>query len=161
MFCLAFYFCLCLRGRYFKEYQEGADNVDVYSFLVRLNRDHPFHDIAGDGTYVSPLNFYLEADKHPFPPLEYVSGEGPKGKAIYVIHKSYDRTLIERLRLQIIYYGPSTSVVVAVPSDEGVSGISRIDAGRVRRELTISPPRLPTVISTTRLSSASRVMRVE
>lgn len=121
MFCLAFYFCLCLRGRYFKEYQAGADTVDVYSFLVRLNRDHPFHDIAGDGTYASPLNFYLEADKHPFPPLEYVSGDGPKGKAIYVVDKSYDRTLIERLRLQIIYCGPSTNEVVAVQSDEGVT----------------------------------------
>ena len=121
MFCLAFYFCLCLRGRYFKEYQAGADTVDVYSFLVRLNRDHPFHDIVGDRTYVSPLNFYLEADKHPFPPVEYVSGDGPKGKAIYVVDKSYDRTLIERLRLQIIYCAHQTNEVVAVQSDEGVT----------------------------------------
>ena len=39
-------------------------------------------------------------------------------------------------------------------------GISRIEA-RLRPKRTIFPPRLPTVISTTRLSSSSRVMRVE
>ena len=39
-------------------------------------------------------------------------------------------------------------------------GMSRLEA-RLRPKRTIFPPRLPAVISTTRLSSSSRVMRVE
>jgi hypothetical protein len=116
--CLAFYFLLCLRLTYFKEYQYDADVKDVYSVLAKLNHDYGVTDVAANGFYISPLNFYrLLSKRETFPEFPAFSGDPPKDKSIYVLQASYYANFIEKQHLVVVYRGNSTDVVVAVRPD--------------------------------------------
>jgi len=114
--CMACYFLLCLRVRYFKEYEWDADVKDVYFVLAGLNKKYGATDVAVDGIYLSSLNFYrVVSKKESFPEFQYVPPHRfPSGKSIYVLHDPFDRDVIEREGLAVIYRGQSTEVVVAV-----------------------------------------------
>lgn len=116
--CLACYFVLCLRLNYFKEYEYDRDVKDVYSVLARLNHTYGVADVATNGVYASPLNFYRVASgKESFPDFKAVSGEFPPGKAMYVMDGPFDKKFIEREGLVVIYRGKTTAVVIAVRPD--------------------------------------------
>jgi hypothetical protein len=114
--CLAFYFLLCLRMNYFKEYEYDADVKDVYQVLARLNHAYGVSDVAIDGLYVSSMNFYrIVSTKESFPEFKYLPAEEmPSGKSVYVLHGPYEKQFIDKEGLTIIYRGEMTDVVVAV-----------------------------------------------
>jgi hypothetical protein len=114
--CLACYFLLCLRWHYFREYEYDADVKDVYSVLARLNHTYGVADVAVDGVYVAPLNFYrILSKRETFPEFPYTpSHQLPSGRSIYVVDEPDEHELIQKGRLAVIYRGKSTEVVVAV-----------------------------------------------
>jgi len=117
-FCLAFYFLLCLRLNYFKEYEYDRDVKDVYSVLARLNHEYGVTDVAASGVYASPLNFYRVASgRETFPEFKATVGEFPVGKSVYVMHGVFERPFIDREGLAVVYRGRSGEVVVAVRPD--------------------------------------------
>jgi hypothetical protein len=119
--CLAFYFVLCLRVTYFKEYQWDADVKDVYSVLARLNHTYGVTDVATNGFYAGPLNFYRALSKREtFPEFTAINGEPPTGKSVYVLPESYYQPFIKKANLVVVYRGNSTDVVVAVTPNEPV-----------------------------------------
>jgi hypothetical protein len=115
LICLAFYFLLCLRLTYFKEYQYDADVKDVYSVLARLNHTYGVTDVATNGFYAGPLNFYRVLSKREtFPEFTAIIGDPPCGKSVYVLPESYYQPFIKKANLVLVYRGKSTDVVVAV-----------------------------------------------
>lgn len=121
--CLAFYFVLCLRLTYFKEYQFGADVKDVYSVLAKLNHTYGVTDVAANGFYVDPLNFYrILSKREAFPEFSAFSGDPATDKSIYVLQASYYRPFIEKENLVVVYRGNSTDVVVAVKRGGAIPG---------------------------------------
>jgi hypothetical protein len=121
--CLAFYFFLCLRLTYFKEYQFGADVKDVYSVLAKLNHTYGVTDVAANGFYVDPLNFYrILSKREAFPEFSAFSGDPATDKSIYVLQASYYRPFIEKENLVVVYRGNSTDVVVAVKRGGAIPG---------------------------------------
>jgi hypothetical protein len=113
-FTLAFYFVLCLRLTYFKEWEWCANVKDVYPVLAQYNHQDGVTEIGTDWWYGPPLNFYrlasgLETIEEIKAPLEPVPG-----KKVYVLHGIFDRKFIDQERLTIVYRGASTDIVVAV-----------------------------------------------
>jgi hypothetical protein len=114
--CLAFYFVLCLRLTYFKEYEYDRDVKDVYRVLARLNHTYGVTEVTSTGVYASALNFYRVASaKETFTEFKATVGGFPVGKSLYVMHGPFERPFIEREKLVIIYRGKSGEVVVTVP----------------------------------------------
>jgi hypothetical protein len=111
--CLACYFLLCMRLTYFKEYEWDADVKDVYAVLERLNHSYGVADIAANGFFVSPLNFYRLLDKNTTLPEFVASAPEPSGKPVYVL-REYQWDVLRRENLVVIYRGKSTDVVIAV-----------------------------------------------
>jgi hypothetical protein len=116
-FCVAFYFLLCLRLTYFKEYEWNADVKDVYSVLARLNHSYGVTDVGiTNPLYLDSLNFYRVLSKREtFPAFAGTLPDLPVTKPVYVLHGGHEGPFIEKGRLVIVYRGKSTEVVVAVP----------------------------------------------
>jgi hypothetical protein len=113
--CLGFYFLLCLRGTYFKEYEYDRDVKEVYAVLAGLNHRYGVTEVSTSGVYASPLNFYRVASgKETLEEFKPTVGEFPVGKPVYVMHGPFEKPFIEREGLAIIYRGRSGEVVVAV-----------------------------------------------
>lgn len=121
LLCLAAHCLLCLRYTYFREYEWDADLKEVYRVIERLNRTYGVQDFRSDGLYRSPLNFYRAISRtDKFPPLPGYPGMVPSGKAVYILHGSYFRDFIEEQKLQVVYRGKISKVVVAVAPDSPV-----------------------------------------
>ena len=121
LLCLAAHYLLCLRYTYFGEYEKAADLKEVYGVIERLNRTYGIQEFTADGAYASPLNFYRAISKiDKFPPLPGYPGMVPAGKEVYILHESYYRDFIEKHKLQVVYRGKTSKVVVAVPPDSPV-----------------------------------------
>jgi hypothetical protein len=119
--CLAAHYLLCLRYTYFGEYENAADLKEVYGVIERLNRTYGIQDFTADGAYRSPLNFYRAISRtDKFPPLPGYPGMVPSGKAVYILHGSYFRDFIKEQKLQVVYRGKISKVVVAVAPDSPV-----------------------------------------
>lgn len=113
---VACYFLLCLRWHYFREYEYDADAKDVYSVLARLNRSYGAADVAVDGGFVAPLNFYrVLSKKESFPEFVYMpTHQLPAGKSIYVLDEPFEHDFMQKQGLVVVYRGKTTDVVVAV-----------------------------------------------
>ena len=119
--CLAAHYLLCLRYTYFGEYENAADLKEVYGVIERLNRTYGIQDFTADGAYLSPLNFYRAVSKtDKFSPLSGYPGMVPSGKAVYILHGSYFRDFSEEQKLQVVYCGKISKVVVAIAPDSPV-----------------------------------------
>ncbi len=120
LICLAAHCLLCLRYTYFREYEWDADVKDVHRVIERMERTYGVHDIASDGLYTSPLNFYrVIAETGRLAPLPAYPGMVPAGRAVYILNAWYGgyRTFLCQSRLVVVYRGRRTGVVVAVPPD--------------------------------------------
>jgi hypothetical protein len=121
LFCVAFYFLLCLRVSYFEEYQWDADVKDVYSVLAGLNHASGVTDVAVSDLYHAPLNFYrVVSGRETFPEFTLIADElhPASGKAVYVLAATYHQPFIDAETLRVIYHGKSTDVIVAVRPDD-------------------------------------------
>ncbi len=133
LMCMAFYFVLCLRIEYFKEYEYDRDVKDVYTVLARLNHTYGVSDLVASGVYSSSLNFYRVASgKESFGEIRAVAGEFPSGRAMYVVDGPFDRKFIDREGLVVIYVGAWTAVVVAIRPDGPIPPV-RIDRDVILR----------------------------
>jgi len=115
LICLSCYFLLCLRLTYFREYEWDADLKDVYSVLARLNHTYGVGDVAMNGLYLSSLNYYrVSSKRETFADFTLALPDGPASKSIYVLHGLYERGVLDKEKLAVVYHGKSTDVVVAV-----------------------------------------------
>jgi hypothetical protein len=114
LFITGLYFVFCLRLTYFQEWKWDADVRAAYEVLARYNRTHGVRDIATSWQYVAPLNFYRRV----------FGGESmgeitsvtpyPLDRQVYVLHGGFDQPFIAEQRLQIVYRGENSEVLIAI-----------------------------------------------
>jgi hypothetical protein len=154
-FCLAFYFILCLRLSYFREYERNADVKDVYAELARLNHAYGVTDVDVTALYVTALNYYrVLSQRETFPKFELEVPELSAGRSLYVMSTLEGGHFIDQQHLVIIYRGRSSDVVIAVDPNGPIPS-SAVQLPIIRRYPAVarldlfSPPTTPN-FSTTR-----------
>jgi hypothetical protein len=111
---MAAYFLMCLRLRYFKEWEWNAEVKQVYSVLGCLNRNHEIKDLAATWLYVAPLNFYrLASGRESIAEIKDIRPL-PAGKDAYVLLVPWDEKFIQANHLKVIRYWRWTEVAIAV-----------------------------------------------
>src|SRR5205823_12614399 len=126
LYTLSFYYLLCMRLHYFKEWDWDADLHEVYPVLAWYNHTYGVTDFASNWQYGAALNFYrLQSGRETMQeissPIELHSGHD-----IYVLNYPFDEGFLKKQRLRIVYHGRTTDAVVAVR--EGVeTGADRVN----------------------------------
>lgn len=127
LYVMSFYFVLCLRLNYFKEWDWDADVNKIYPVLAWYNHTYGVRDVASNWMYGASLNFYrVQSGGESFGEIESPI-QLPTGRSLYVLYYSRDEDFIKQQHLRVVYHAPNTEAVVAVrPEAEAEwSGIGR------------------------------------
>jgi hypothetical protein len=113
---LACYFLLCLRLTYFKEWAWDADVRPAYDALAYYHHAYGVTDVVSNWRYSSALEFYRRASgREAFPDFRFVSvSQAPPGRQAYVLDASSEWGVVVRERLQVVYRGDRSQIVVAI-----------------------------------------------
>ncbi len=131
LYVMSFYFVLCLRLNYFKEWDWDADVNRIYPVLAWYNHTYGARDVASNFRYTASLNFYrvqsgresLEEIESPIPL--------PASRSLYVLHYTLDEDFIKQQHLRVVYHAPNTDAVVAV-RPEAEAGWGRAARAAIR-----------------------------
>lgn len=113
------FFALCLRISYFREWRFDADVHEVYHVLAKLERERGVHHTGTHWLYSASLNFYrVMYDNKTLQPFVAVNKGGdlreyPQAPA-YVLWFPEDYSFIEKEKLEVVYQGRFSDVIVAV-----------------------------------------------
>jgi len=116
---VAFYFLLCLRVGYFKEWKWDSDTDKIYAALAHYNHSCGFREVPVNWRYDASLNFYSEtSNRETFLQFPLGLSTYPTGKPIYVVHDPEDRAFLQEHGLHEVYHGESGAVVAIDPQAE-------------------------------------------
>ena len=114
LFAGAAYFIGCLRLSYFKEWKFDADVREAFGVLQEIHCREGIREIPSHWKYSAALNFYRRyagedaiaefTDRRPW----------PLDKRVYVLAYPDEQVFVEGQRLQIVYRGKRSDLVIAV-----------------------------------------------
>jgi hypothetical protein len=114
LYVTSFYFLLCLRLNYFKEWNWDADVNRIYPVLAWYNHTYGVRDVASNWLYVASLNFYrVQSGRESFGEIEGPL-QLPGDRSLYVLYYPRDEEFLRQQHLRIVYHAPNTEAVVAV-----------------------------------------------
>jgi hypothetical protein len=114
LYVMSFYFVLCLRLNYFKEWDWDADVDKIYPVLAWYNHTYGVRDVASNWQYGSALNFYrVQSGRESFGEIESPL-QIPTGRSLYVLDYPFDEDFFKQQHLRVVYHAPNTEAVVAV-----------------------------------------------
>ena len=114
LYVMSFYFVLCLRLNYFKEWDWDADVNKIYPVLAWYNHTYGVRDVASNWLYGASLNFYrVQSGCESFGAIEHPL-QLPPDRSLYVLYYSRDEDFIKQQHLRVVYRAPNTEAVVAV-----------------------------------------------
>jgi hypothetical protein len=114
LYVMSFYFVLCLRLNYFKEWNWDADVNKIYPVVAWYNHTYGVRDIASNWSYGSSLNFYrVQSGRESFGEIDSPI-QLPTDRSLYVLYYTFDQDFIRQLHLRVVYHAPNTDAVVAV-----------------------------------------------
>jgi len=114
LYVMSFYFMLCLRLNYFKEWDWDADVNKIYPVLAWYNHTYGVRDVASNWMYGAALNFYrLQSGGESFGEIESPV-RLPTDRSLYVLDFPFDEDFIRQQHLRVVYHAPNTDAVVAV-----------------------------------------------
>jgi hypothetical protein len=114
LYAASFYFVLCLRLNYFKEWDWDADVNRIYPVLAWYNHTYGERDVVSNWQYGAALNFYrLQSGGESFGEIESPIPI-PTGRSVYVLNYPFDEDFIKQQHLRVVYHAPNTDAVVAV-----------------------------------------------
>jgi len=121
LYCLSFYFLLCLRLDHFREWSWDAEVNKVYDVLAYYNHTYGVKQVTSNWMYSPSLNFYRVASGRET--LDEITGAipPPPGRPVYVLNWMSDEDLVREQGLRVVYRGRSTAVVVAIRPEVEVS----------------------------------------
>jgi len=121
LYALSFYFLLCMRLNYFREWYWDADMKQVYGVVAYYNHTYGVTDVASYWMYTSALNYYRLASGRET--LEEIHGgiPTPPGHRLYVLNSDRERETIERGKLRVLYRAVNSDAVVAAPAGSDLS----------------------------------------
>jgi hypothetical protein len=114
LYALSFYFLLCLRLNYFREWFWDADVRQVYTVLARYNHEYGETRVRSNWMYGAALNYYRHASGAET--LEEIASavQLVPDRPIYVLNYLSDEEWLKQQGLRVVYHGPTTDVVIAV-----------------------------------------------
>ena len=121
LYVMSFYYVLCLRLTYFKEWSWDADVNRIYPVIARYNHDYGVTDVVSNWQYVASLNFYrLQSGGES---LDEIPGplQLPGGHSLYVLNWAFDEAFLKEQHLRVVYRAPDTDAVVAIRDISGPS----------------------------------------
>ena len=126
LYVMSFYFILCLRLNYFKEWDWDADVNRIYPVLAWYNHTYGVRDLASNWMYGAALNFYrVQSGCESFGEIESPV-QLPTDRSLYVLDFPFDEDFIRQQHLRVVYHAPNTDAVVAVrPEAEAKRGAIR------------------------------------
>jgi hypothetical protein len=126
LYVMSFYFLLCLRLNYFKEWDWDADVNRIYPVVAWYNHTYGVRDVASNWMYGSSLNFYrVQSGRESFGEIESPT-QLPTGRSLYVLCYPFDEDFVRQQHLRVVYHAPNTEAVVAVrPEAEAEWGAAR------------------------------------
>jgi hypothetical protein len=126
LYVMSFYFILCLRLNYFKEWDWDADVNRIYPVLAWYNHTYGVRDLASNWMYGAALNFYrMQSGCESFGEIESPV-QLPTDRSLYVLDFPFDEDFIRQQHLRVVYHAPNTDAVVAVrPEAEAKRGAIR------------------------------------
>ena len=115
----ALYFVMCLRLTHFKEWQYQEDVKRVYDVIAWYNHNRGVENVETSWFYFGALNFYRElSGRETLAPFTNSGNQPhPLDKQLYVLNDAFEHDFIDAHRLKIVYRGPRTPVVVAIPPE--------------------------------------------
>jgi hypothetical protein len=114
LYVMSFYFVLCLRLNYFKEWDWDADVNKIYPVLAWYNHTYGVRDVASNWLYGASLNFYrVQSGRESFGEIESPL-QLPTDRSLYVLYYPRDEDFIRQQHLRVVYHAPNTDAVVAV-----------------------------------------------
>jgi hypothetical protein len=114
LFVLAAWFLLSLRLASFIEWQYASEVKDAYYVAAHYARQHCIRDVAAYWRYDSALDFYRLYTGNTDISKFADTGQATPGHDLYVLHGAENHDFIDQQKLQIIYRGQSTDVLIAV-----------------------------------------------
>jgi hypothetical protein len=114
LYVMSFYFILCLRLNYFKEWEWDADVNRIYPVLAWYNHTYGVRDVASNWEYGAALNFYrVQSGGESFGEIESPV-QLPTDRSLYVLNYAFDEDFIKQQHLRVVFHAPNTDAVVAV-----------------------------------------------
>jgi hypothetical protein len=114
LYVMSFYYLLCLRLTYFKEWSWDADVNRIYPVIAWYNHTYGITDVESNWAYVASLNFYrLQSGRESFDEIPGPPERSP-GHALYVLNWPYDEAFAKSQHLRVVYRAPNTDAAVAV-----------------------------------------------
>lgn len=114
LYVMSFYFVLCLRLNYFKEWDWDADVNRIYPVLAWYNHTYGVRDVASNWLYVASLNFYrIQSGRESFDEIEGPL-QLPRDRSLYVLYYPRDEDFLKQQHLRVVYRAPNTEAVVAI-----------------------------------------------
>jgi hypothetical protein len=123
-FCItALYFVMCLRLTHFKEWQYQEDVKRAYDVVAWYNHNRGVENVEVSWYYYGALRFYGEVSGRETLASLTTSGNSshPLDKQLYVLNYAFEHDFIDAQKLKIVYHGPRSDLVVAIPPSGGAN----------------------------------------
>jgi hypothetical protein len=114
LFVLAAWFLLSLRLSSFIEWEYDSEAKDAYYTAANYAREHCIQDVAATWRYDAALDFYRLYTGNTGVSKFTGNGKAEAGHDLYVLHGPDDIGFIQAQKLNIVYNGPTTDIVIAV-----------------------------------------------
>jgi len=131
LYVAGFYFLLCMRLNYFKEWNWDADVNRIYPVLAWYNHTYGVRAVGSNWLYGATLNFYrLQSGRESFGEID-TPPELPADRQVYVLYWPRDESFATEQHLRVVYRAPNTEAVVAIrPEVETQPESTHVAAGR-------------------------------
>lgn len=110
---IAGYFVSCMRLTSFKEWWWDAEVRQAYDAVAYFHHRCGIRQVPANWHYAPSLNFYVRmSGKEGFEDFPHETPY-PADRAMYVLHSTFDKEFLAQEKLDIVYRGAATEIVVA------------------------------------------------
>jgi hypothetical protein len=107
-------FALAFRTNYFRIWDFDIDIDRGFAKFIEYSKDHAVVSAGCTWRYSGAYNFYRKAANEPVPECESIDQDHPPPKSVYFLNVPGQAEFIAKAKLQIIYQGPVSGLVVGV-----------------------------------------------
>ena len=107
-------FALAFRTNYFRIWEFDLDVNRGFDAYLRYAKDHKIETAGCTWRYGGAYNFYRAASKASVPECDYIDQTNPPPRTVYFLWVPGEAAFIEKAKLQILFKGPVSGLVVGV-----------------------------------------------
>lgn len=108
-------FALAFRTNYFRIWEFDLDVDRGFAALVEYGKDHRIESVGSTWRYAGAYNFYRKATGANVPVCDFIDQDNPPPRDVYFLNVPGQADFIANARLNVIYQGPVSGLVVGTP----------------------------------------------